>query len=187
MKTQFDGKVIPGPIYAALREIKSGETINAGGFYLNSKAFSNDKLGIYKIEAIGTEAAEVTGLVIGDYVYADRLATFYNSTPLALIDYKNIIFKTNEAKSEVYPLKNRIIVEEIKDDVKDSGGFFVNTSAKPRLGKVVKMDIAPGVYPYEIGDTVMLVKGGDMISIGGKTLLIYEPDRIICKVVEETL
>lgn len=187
MKTQFDGKVIPGPIYVALREIESGETIDAGGFYLNSKAFANDKLGVYKIEAIGSEAAETTGLVVGDYVYADRLATFYNSTPLALIDYRNIIFKTNETKSAVYPLKNRIIVEEIKDEVKDSGGFFVAATAKPRLGKIVQMDIEPGVYPYELGDIVMLVKDGDLVNISGKTLLIYEPGKIICKVIEETL
>ena len=40
-------------------------------------------------------------------------------------------------------------------------------------------------YPFKEGDHVMLVRKGDVVSIGSETYWIFDPDQIICKLIEE--
>jgi hypothetical protein len=36
--------------------------------------------------------------------------------------------------------------------------------------------------PFEVGDKVLLVKGGDEVKLGDKTIYIYKPDMLICTI-----
>ena len=187
MKTKFDEQVICGQDYVALREINPGDKIDVNGFVITNSVMQNDKLGVYKVESIGDWASVNSGVKVGDIVYADRLASFYHSSPVALMEIKNVIAKCSSEKAEdILPLRNTIIVEECEQQQEDMGGFYV-ASNSPRTGIIRDMDIEETRtgYPFKIGDRVMLAKGGDFVAAGGKKLFIFTPDKIICKIVEK--
>lgn len=191
---EFDKKVLCGPSYVALREVQKNTThnLNVGGIVLADTSLANEKLGHYIIEDIGEIAAYEFDLKVGDYVLADKLASFYHSQPVCLMTYNNIILKTNHDRTEIHPVKNKIIVEEDKSEIVNTGGIYLQTNPdKLRFGKIIEMNVVPDPtspvkdYPFKEGDHVMLVRKGDMVSIGNKTYWIFDPDQIICKLLED--
>ena len=178
----FDKKVKCGAEFVALRVISDGKIINFENIQLAESANSNEKLGFYIVEDVGETAAKEYGLKVGDYVLADRLSTFYKTEPVCLMEYKNIVVKTNKDRSRYFPIKNSVFVVPDKDENEDSG-FFV--PSKLKFGKIVAMNIADDVvFPFSIGDRVLLVKDADYISVGTKELYIYRPQSLICKIEE---
>lgn len=180
----FDRKCVPAADYVVLRVLDRGDDLNVGGIYLTKSEFANDRLGFYKVEAVGKNAAAEYGLEIGDYVVADRLAQVCKTEPVAVMKYVNVIAKTNETNDKFFPLKNMVFVQDGDDSVDDVGGILVtNYSKKLRTGKIVSMNISDGVdVPYKVGDEVMLVKGGDSFQIGSEHVWIYKHDMIACVV-----
>lgn len=189
MNITFDKQVVCGPEYVALREIQSGKTGKLdSGFYLSEDAFDNNKLGFYVVENVGTTAQEEYGLKEGDYVMADRLASFYHTSPVCVMKYNNVILKTNKDRTEYHPVKGRIFVEEDKKEVHDEGGFYIqNDPSNLRLGTVTDMNLTNEDelnYPFTIGSHVMLVRGGDYVEIGGRKIFVFSPDQITCVVMD---
>lgn len=182
MKTNFDKQVICGQEYVALREIDMGDKIDVNGFVLTNTVRTNEKLGVFKVESIGKWAAEISGVKPGDIVYADRLSSFYHSSPVALMEIRNVIAKYSE--NGLVPLKNSVIVQEDETQEENVGGFYVAAN-KPRTGVIVSMGEVDEDFNFRPGDRVMLVKGGDCIEIGGKKMYAFAPEKIICKIVEK--
>ena len=183
----FDAKVECGPEYVALRELDHKNEIKVGNLVLSNHSMANEKLAKYKVESVGSVAAKEYGLKIGDYVLADKCASFYHSYPVSLFKYNNVIAKANEDFSEFKPVKNTIFVAEDEFN-KVYGNFMVNANSDHiRTGTIVDMNISEddfNDYPFKVGDHVMLVKGGDVISMNGKHMFIFKPDMLICKIVD---
>lgn len=192
MNINFDKTVICGPEYVALREIDSGKIGQTeAGFFISEEAAENNKLGFYKVQNVGEEARKNYGLKEDDYVMADRLASFYHTSPVCLMKYTNVIVKTNENRTEYKPLKNMIFVEEEKKEIKNSNGFYLqNDPNELRLGTIIDMNVDEKDFPnlpFKVGDKVMLVRGGDLVQFGQRMFFVFKPDQIICKVVENNV
>ena len=114
MAIKFDKKVECNDEFVALRMINNGQNMKIGGIYVPDTTAQNNRLGHYVIESIGKTAKEEFGLNVGDYVMADKLSSYGHTEPIALMDYKNIICKTNSDKSNYYPLKNMVFVQPDK-------------------------------------------------------------------------
>ena len=186
MAIQFDKKVKCGPEFVALRILDKCDKIEFGGIYLPQTTATNMRLGFYVIEDIGSKASEETGLSVGDYVLADRLSSFAHTEPVCLMKYNNIICLTNKDRSKYMPLRNQVFVEhDKKEDVSNVGGVYVqNYTAKLNTGTIISINADDdAALPFEVGDKVMLVKGGDQIDLGDTTFTIYKPDMLICKFV----
>ena len=167
-----------------LRVLDGGDRLDAGGILLTKSEFANDRLGFYRVESVGKNAAREYGLVPGDYVVADRLAQVCKTEPVAVMKYVNVIAKTNETNDRFYPLRNMVFVRDDDGKVEDIGGILVSKYSKQlRLGTVVSMNTEDGIeVPYKVGDKVMLVKGGDSFQVGSEHLYIYKHDMIACVV-----
>lgn len=59
---QFDKKVKCGPEFVALRVIDKCNNLKIGDIYVPQTSMSNDRLGFYVIEDIGSKAAEELGV-----------------------------------------------------------------------------------------------------------------------------
>lgn len=96
----------------------------------------------------------------------DRLATFAWTAPSAALKYDSLICKTDENRSDYFPLEGSLFVEpDAKDDISDVNGIFVaNYTKRLNTGVVTKAGFEKtDEFPFGIGDRVMLVKGGDQI------------------------
>ncbi len=183
---EFDKKVKVHADYVALRLLDEQRDLDMDGILVSNKEFANNRLAFYVIEDIGPIGAEDYGLKAGDYVLADKLATFYHSAPVSVMQYKNIIVKTNADRSEYFPLRNQVFVKDDEDKTFSLDGIIIASYKKKiNTGKVVKMNIDSSIsVPYGIGDTVMLVKGGDNILFGTERIHVFKYDQIICKIID---
>ena len=97
---------------------------------------------------------------------ADRLASFAHTEPVAVMKYDNIICKTDKDRTDFWPLRNRVFVLHDKhEDFTEVGGVYVaKYDGKLNTGTVMKINVDEDKnLPFEVGDKVMLVKGGDFI------------------------
>jgi len=157
-----------------------------GGIIVPEDAEINNRLGFYEIISLGDKAKDEYGLKVGEYVYADRLSVFYDTNPICIMKYENIICRADETGKKLSPLKNAIFVDDIKqDDVyKDDTNliFLASTSAYIPRGTITEMNIDEKKYPYlKIGDVIILTDGADKCTINCKTFRIYKPEMIIAK------
>ena len=184
LKCHFDEKVECGTIYVALRQLEENREINIGGFVLSEKSLSNEKLGLFRIESIGSIAKEETGLEVGDVVFADSLAAFYHSEPVCLMRYDNVILKTNETKDDFWPLANKIVVEADVSETTKVGGIWMQREDVVKTGVIIKQNLKkPEIWPFKIGDRILLTsKGGTLVKFGMRHLYIYNGEDILCKI-----
>lgn len=185
---EFDKKLKCGKDFVAVTVIDTEDELKVGNVYLPDSYASNERLAFCKVEDVGAGAKEKLGVDVGDYVMIDRLATFAWTAPSAALKYDSVICKTNAEKSEFFPLKDTMFVEpDEKDGTTNVGNLVVvNYDKRLNLGTIVKMGFEKSdEYPFEVGDKVMLVKGGDMIDISGMKIHIFKKDMIICTVEEK--
>ena len=164
------------------------------GFMIGDDSLRNLRVGFYQIVKIGSEAREMTGLDVGSYVFADKLASFYHTEPIALMRYNALIMESNADKTKYRALGGRCIVQEV-DAEKETGGFVIPTSDEMKIG-VIKSITPPytmteSAVPFKIGDKILLTKDehdtlhgfkGDSSLDPTKPILIYKTDAIIAKV-----
>jgi len=185
---EFDKKVTCGPEYVALRIIENFDQMKIGDIYVPSMTEENARLAFCRIEDCGSKASAEYGIKAGDYVMIDRLATFAHTAPVALVKYNNVICRTDEGKSEFYPLRNMLFVEpDSKDPASQLGGVWV-PGAFDRLntGRITAMNCDEGLgLPFEVGDQVLVTKGADVLDMGQRKIHIYKHDMIICKIEED--
>ena len=181
----FDEKCVPNNDYVVIRIIDNGAEVKAGNIVLAESSFSNEKLAFGKIEAVGKNAHEKYGLEEGQYCMFDRLATFYHSEPICIVKYENVIVLTNADRSEYFPVKGTLFVDETKDEAYENkkGVFVVNTAEdQMHVGKITAMWLSEeDGFPFSIGDKVMLVKGADHVQLRGRSIFIYKPESVIVR------
>lgn len=185
---RFDRKVKCGADYVALRTIDNGREMDYGGILISQSAFSNDKLGFYQVIDIGECAEKEYDVHVGDYVLADRLAIYYRSEPVGIMKCNSVIVKTNKDRSEYYPLLNMCFVEpRDRGQTELDDGIIVQSSKEVlRIGTITAKNMSPDViFPFEVGDTVLMPESDDFVSFGEKKFHIYKHDKVLCKVLEE--
>ena len=185
---KFDKKLKCGNDYVAVRVIDVMNEVKIGNLYLPDSFGANSRLAHCQVEDVGANAKEKLGIEVGDYVMIDRLSTFAWTAPSAALKYDSVIMKTNETKSEYFPLKDTLFVEmDKKEDTTDVGGIaVVNYDKRLNMGTITKMAFEKSdAYPFDVGDRVMLVKGGDIIDLGEKKVCIYKKDMVVCTVEEK--
>ena len=183
--TEFNKKVDCGSDFFAVRIIENCDTLKIGNIYIPQQAETNTRLAHCVVESVGKTAGEKTGCKVGDYVMIDRLSTYGHTSPVACLKYDSVICKTNEDKSDFFPLKDMMFVEpDEKEGLTNVGGVFVaNYADKLRLGKVTKVGFEKtDEYPFEVGQHVMLTRGADVVQFGEVKISIYKKDMIICSV-----
>jgi len=187
---EFDKKCIPNVDNVVLRIINNAKNVvlDDSGLVLSENSFSNQKLSLCIVEDPGKTGAEKYGLKTGDYVLADRLASFYHTSPVCIMNYDNVIVKTNKDRSEIHPLKNLIFVEQLKKVSPDDSGFVLNATDDflIRYGKIIETNIDDDVeFPFDVGDIVIINRGArESITFNGKKILVYKPENIIAKVLD---
>ena len=182
---QFDKKCKCGSEFVCVRILENCDNLKVGGIWLPTGAMANDRLAFCIIEDVGDKAAAEYGLDVGDYVLIDRLSTFAHTYPVALLKYNSVIMKTNKDRTEHYPLRNMLFVEpDEKEAVSNVGGIYLtNYDEKLNLGTILKCNFDKTAdVPFKEGDRVMLVKGGDVVQLGEKTIYIYKHDMVICTI-----
>lgn len=167
------------------------------GFTIGDDSLRNLRVGFYQIVKIGSEAKEMTGLDVGSYVFADKLAAFYHTEPIALMRYNALIMESNLEKTKYRALGGRCIVQAV-DEEKEASGFVVPTSDEMKIG-VIKSITPPytmteNAIPFKVGDKVLMTKEecdelhgfkGDSNLDPTKPIYIYKTDCIICKINED--
>lgn len=187
---EFNEKVIPNIDYVAIRLKDYNTHMNVGGIVLSEEAYANGKLALGQIEAIGSKAKKDYGLDVGDYVMFDRLATAYQTKPIMLIEYHNIIVKCNEDGSKYFPIRNTIFVESDVTSEQSVGGIYLTKNDRHlRTGKIVDMnidrdsdDIGAKEFPFDIGDEILITRHSDDIQLELKYINVFKPNQVICKI-----
>lgn len=182
---QFDKKLKCGNDFVAVEVLDVLNEVKVGNIYLPDSFGANSRLAHCKVTDVGVKAKDKLGIDIGDYVMIDRLATFAWTAPSAVLKYDSVIMKTNADKSEHFPLKDCAFIEpDKKDDATDVNGVLVvNYDKRLNLGTIVKTNFdKTAEYPFDVGDRVMLVKGGDLVDLGETKIHIYKKDMIVCTV-----
>ena len=182
---QFDKKLKCGSDYVAVTVIDVQNETKVGNVYLPDSYMSNGRLAHCKVEDVGKNAKDKLGIAPGDYVMIDRLSTFAWTAPSAALKYDSVICKTNEGKTEFFPLKDTMFVEpdDKSSTTEVNGVLVVNYEKRLKLGTIVKTGFeADDEYPFHIGDKVMLVNGGDFIDTGDAKIHIFKKDMIVCTV-----
>lgn len=185
---EFDKKLKCGSDFVAVRVISNDDELVVGGIYLPNSFEANGRLAFCQVEDIGKNAAENTGVEVGDYVMIDRLATFAWTSPVAALKYDSIICKANSMRTDFFPLAGSLFVEpDAKDDVSNVNGIYVsNYTKRLNTGVIVKSSFEKcDEWPFGVGDRVMLVKGGDFVQLGESKIHIFKKDMIVCTIEEK--
>ena len=191
----FDRDCEPASDIVVLRIIDS-DTLSSKdkGFVIGDETLRNLRVGFAKIEKIGQEAKEKTGLDIGAWVFYDRLATFYHTEPVGLVRWNAIIMESNQEKTKYRAMAGRCIVQEDSLDDEKTGGFVIPGSDEMKVGTIRSItpphEMNQSTYPFKVGDKILLTKEecdtlhgfkGDSELDPSKPILIYKTDSIICK------
>ena len=191
----FDKDCEPANDIVVLRIIDN-DTLSSksGGFVIGDDSLRNLRVGFAKIEKIGKEAKEKTGLDIGSWVFYDKLATFYHTEPIAMLRWNAIILESNPEKTKYKAMAGRCIVQEVSEN-EESGGFIIPTSDEMHIGVIKSITppytMNPDAYPFKVGDKILLTKEerdtlhgfkGDSELDPSKPIYIYKTDAIICKI-----
>ena len=191
----FDMDCEPASDIVVLRIIDN-DTLSSksGGFVIGDDSLRNLRVGFAKIEKIGKEAKEKTGLDVGAYVFYDKLATFYHTEPVAMLRWNAIIMESNPEKTKYRAMTGRCIVQEVSKE-EERGGFIIPTSDEMKIGVIKSITppytMNPDAYPFKVGDKILLTKEECDILHGfkddseldpSKPILIYKTDAIICKI-----
>lgn len=182
---QFNKKLKCGNDFVAVEVLDVQNESKIGNIYLPDQVAANGRLAHCKVTNVGKNAKDKLGIEPGDYVMIDRLATFAWTAPDAALRYDSVICKTNESKSEYYPLKDMMFVEpDNKESTCDVNGVLVvNYDKRLNLGTVTKTNFeCNDEYPFKPGDKVMLVKGGDVVDVGSVKIHIFKKDMIVCTI-----
>ena len=193
----FDKECEPANDIVVLKVIDN-DTLSSknSGFVIGDDQLRNLRVGFYQIIKIGVEAKEKTGLDVGAYVFADKLAAFYHTEPIALMRYNALIMESNPEKTKYRALGGRCIVQEVKEEV-GQGSFIIPNSDELKIG-VIKSITPPytmteNAIPFKVGDKVLLTKEerdtlhgfkGDSNLDPSLPIYIYKTEDIICKVVD---
>lgn len=167
-----------------LKAREANKEMIKGGIYIPSEVDINNRLHKYEIADIAPNAAEVTGLKLGDIILADMLARYYDTFPISVIKYDNIICKCKDYDStDILPLNNQVLVEFDKTKEDEQKGIVVLTDLLP-VGTII--DINENNLKnkdLKVGDKVLCTKASIVFYYEGKKILIYNSEDIVATLV----
>jgi len=178
---ELDCKLTPAPEMVVLREI-SESNASSGGFVLAEGTLGNSRTGFFMVEEVGSEAFNHTGLKHGDYVYADRLASHYHTSPVCVMKWDNVLLCSDANKSIIKSMPGWALLIEVKEE---RTGFFVSENKTIRHG-IIKF-INPAItadkeYPFKVGDDVMITSKCDVFDgFAEETLIAMKLEEIVAK------
>lgn len=193
----FDKDCEPANDIVVLRILET-DTLSSkdSGFVVGDDCLRNLRVGFYEILKIGKEAKEMTGLDVGKFVFADKLASFYHTSPICLMRYNALIMESNLERTKYRALGGRCIVQEATlENQNESSAFVIPTSDEMKIG-VIKSITPPytmtsDAIPFKVGDKILLTKEerdtlhgfkGDGELDPTKPIHIYKTEAIICKI-----
>lgn len=167
-----------------LRAREANKEMIKGGIYIPSEIDINNRLHKYEIVDIAPNAAESTGLKVGDIIMADMLARYYDTFPISVITYDNIICKCKDYDStDIIPLNNQVLVELEKAKEDDQRGVIILTDLLP-VGTVFAINENNlKNKDLKIGDKVLCTKASIVFYYEGKKILIYNSEDIVATLV----
>ena len=167
----------------ALRAFVKNRERQTGGIYLLEKFDINTRMNKYEITSVGSEVTEKTGLKVGDIVCADALARFYDTFPVSVIKYENIIYKIDMDETNIYPLKDQMFVEleDLKEDNKQ--GIIVLTDLLP-VGIITHINVDAKKCDLKVGDKILITTESDVVIHHGKKFYIFKYTDVVAKVEE---
>jgi co-chaperonin GroES (HSP10) len=162
-----------------LRMIDNGVTRLAGNILIPESAEMNNRMGQYRVEDYSDKAHDEYGMVSDDIVLADRLSVYYDTNPICVLDFENIICGI-DGDDEPYPFKDMVFVKVMTAINRVNGGIMLSdmSNSELPLGKVV----ASSSENIKVGDFIPLSQGADKVTILGEHLSIYKDEMIIATV-----
>lgn len=145
-----------------------------GNIFIPETGEMNHRMSKYRVIDCSIACTDDYGLVEGDIVLADRLACYYDTDPIQVMDYENIICKYDD-DGEPQPLNDMIFVKEMKRiDIKSRGVILLTDDDIP-LGRVCKSssDI------FKTDSIVLMTTGADVITVDGVLYSIYKSEMIL--------
>jgi co-chaperonin GroES (HSP10) len=162
-----------------LRMIDNGITRLAGDIIIPESAEMNNRMGRYSVEDYSDKSHDEYGIVSGDIVLADRLSVYYDTNPVCVIDYENIICGI-DGDGDPYPFKGMVFVKSMNAVNREIDGIMLSdiSNSELPLGKVV----ASSSKIIKVGSYIPLSQGADRVTVLGENLSIYKEDMVIATV-----
>lgn len=154
------------------------------GIFIPSSTDQNSRLHKYEVIDIAENAKAFTGLNVGDIILADMLARYYDTFPISVITYENIVCRCKDWDSfDIIPLNNQVFVELDKVVEDNRNGVVVLTDLLP-VGTITAInsnDIKN--KELKIGDKILCTKAYIVFYYNNKKIFIYNSEDIICTLV----
>ena len=117
----------------ALRCINVGSIRTEGGIIVPEKAEINNRLGLYEVLSAGKKAEDMYGIKTGDYVYADRLAVFYDTSPICLMKFEVL---SDYQKQLINKISSNILkyIIDSKINIPWEIGPYIDSISKTSIG-----------------------------------------------------
>lgn len=182
---QSDGKfekeltVIADSRKVVLRKLDNGCNRQLdGGIIIPESAEMNNRMAKCVVVSVSDLAVDAYGLMVDDVVLCDRLATYYDTSPICVIDFENIICKMDG--DNPLPMKNMIMVVNMKKEESKIGNIIISSdnSVDVPIGLVKESSSDM----FDIGDYILLTTGADITEIGGVKYRIYKDDMVFAKI-----
>ena len=162
----------------AVRKIDNGtERVVEGGIVIPETTEMNNRMARGIVVSASDYAREEYGLGEGDEILFDRLAVYYDTDPVCVVDFENIICHMDG--DTPFPMKNMILTREVKKDTVDMGGIIVD-GGNPLEVPVGKIE-ASATDDFDAGEYVLLSTGADLVVVKGVTYRIYKDEMVLAK------
>jgi len=175
-----DISVVQSGRKVALRVIDNGSTrILDGGIIVPEASEINSRMAQYEVIDHSILANDEYDISKGDIVLADRLSGYYDTKPVQVMDFENIIMKI-DTDGNPYPMEGMVFVEPLKPLQKKIGDIIlaeVSSSELP-LGIIT----ASSTGDFYIGDIVIMTEGADTVTVKGNNFKIYKDHMIIATI-----
>lgn len=153
----------------------------SGGIIVPESSEMNNRLAKGVITACSDTATTEYGIVVGDTVLCDRLAVYYDTNPVCVMDYENVICKLNDEDGSPIPLKNMVLTKEIKrKEISNVGGIYL-PSTNP-LDVPIGIVIESSSKDISKGDYISLSTGADIVTVKEIKYRIYKADMVLAKI-----
>ena len=166
-----------------LRQLERSKA-TSGGFIIPDEVLANRRIAFCRVEAVGSIAEKKTKLKPGDFVYADHLASHYQTSPVCVMKWDNVLLLTNAEKSELKALPGWALMSLTEEMTTK----FIANVAKLRHGIIKSInygDIPEWEEPFKEGDDVIVTKACDVYDgIADTTLVAMRIPELVAKFVK---
>jgi len=150
-----------------------------GGIYIPESTEINNRMAKGTVVECSKLAFDEYGLHNGHTVLFDRLAVYYDTNPICVADFENVICIVDDDDKPI-ALKDMIIVSDMKRKEVSHGGIIL--SGDNPLDVPIGIVVSTGTHNINCGDYVMLSTGADVVTVGGCKYRIYKEDMVMATI-----